>query len=200
MERLARLRDGVLSYATGDLQLLNGLDRVEGSMGKLYAFQGKLPQLAASAYLFDSAEVTGDVIVGEDSIVGAGVRIIGDSHGPVRIGARVQILENSVLHLLPDNELILEDDVIIGPGAMIHGCRLGAGSVVEPGAIVSDGSRLGRNCLVRAGSLVPQRDTYGDDAIIQGFPGKQIGMQARKQDRPAWALDPADLSSLVKLR
>ena len=61
----------------------------------------------------------------------AGVKIIGDSHGPVRIGSRVQILENTVLHLLPDNELII-DDAVVGPGAMIHGCHIGRGSVVEP--------------------------------------------------------------------
>ena len=96
-------------------------------MGQLYAYRDKTPRIADSAVLFDSAEITGDVVVGEGSIIGAGVKIIGDSHGPVRIGARVQILENTVLHLLPDNELVVEDDVVIGPGAMIHGCHLGAG-------------------------------------------------------------------------
>jgi carbonic anhydrase/acetyltransferase-like protein (isoleucine patch superfamily) len=54
--------------------------------------------------------------VGERTIIGAGVKIIGDSHGPVRIGNDVQILENTVLHLLPDNDLIIDDGVIIGPG------------------------------------------------------------------------------------
>ena len=106
-------------------------------MGRLYAYRDKTPQVADTAVLFDSAEITGDVVVGEGSIIGAGVRIIGDSHGPVRIGARVQILENTVLHLLPDNELVVEDDVVIGPGAMIHGCHIEAGSVVEPAAIIS---------------------------------------------------------------
>ena len=80
------------------------------------------------AALFPTAEITGDVVVGERTIIGAGVKIIGDSHGPVRIGDDVQILENTVLHLLPDNDLVIGDGVIIGPGAMIHGCRIGAGS------------------------------------------------------------------------
>ena len=70
-------------------------------MGRLYANRGKTPRIADSAVLFDSAEITGDVAVGEGSIIGAGVKIIGDSHGPVRIGARVQILENAVLHPCP---------------------------------------------------------------------------------------------------
>src|SRR4030095_9173549 len=107
-------------------------------MGRLYAYKDKQPQVAASAILFDTAEITGDVVVGEETIIGAGVKIIGDSHGPVRIGAGVQILENTVLHLLPDNELVIEDDVAIGPGAMIHGCHIEAGSVVEPAGLVCD--------------------------------------------------------------
>ena len=51
-------------------------------MGRLYAYQDKTPQIAASALLLDSTEITGDVVVGEDTIIGAGVKIIGDSHGP----------------------------------------------------------------------------------------------------------------------
>ena len=168
-------------------------------MGQLYAFRDKRPQVAPSAYLFESAEVTGDVVIGENCIIGAGVKIIGDSHGPVRIGARVQILENTVLHLLPDNELILEDDVIVGPGSMIHGCHIGAGSVVEPGAIVCDGSHLGRGCLVRAGSLVKQRAVFGDHAVIEGFPGSQVALLTIPPGPPAWVLNRDDLASLVHL-
>ena len=74
-------------------------------MGQLYDYRGMTPTIAASAVLFPTAEITGDVVVGERSIIGAGVKIIGDSHGPVRIGSDVQILENTVLHLLPDNQL-----------------------------------------------------------------------------------------------
>src|SRR5207237_5083465 len=118
------------------------------TMGQLYAYRGIVPTIAASAFLFPTAEITGDVVVGERTIIGAGVKIIGDSHGPVRIGSDVQILENTVLHLLPDNELIIEDGAIVGPGAMVHGCHIGRGTVIEPGAIICDGSRIGAACLV----------------------------------------------------
>ena len=119
--------------------------------------------------LFDSAEITGDVHIGPDTIIGSGVKIIGDSHGPVRIGARVQILENTVLHLLPDNQLIIEDDVVIGPAGMIHGCHIGAGTLMEPAAIVCDFSRVGHGSLVRAGACVKQRDVHPDRAVLDGF-------------------------------
>jgi carbonic anhydrase/acetyltransferase-like protein (isoleucine patch superfamily) len=162
-------------------------------MGQLYEYRGIVPTIAASAYLFPTAEITGDVVVGERTIIGAGVKIIGDSHGPVRIGSDVQILENTVLHLLPDNDLIIEDGVIVGPGAMIHGCRIGAGSVVEPGAIVCDGSAVGAGCVVRAGAVVKQRSQFASGTDIDGFPAVGVGGLPTPPLTPAWALRLDDL-------
>ena len=166
-------------------------------MGRLYAYRDIVPTVAPSATLFPTAEITGDVVIGDRSIIGAGVKIIGDSHGPVRIGADVQILENTVLHLLPDNDLILEDGVIIGPGAMIHGCRIDAGSVIEPGAIVSDHSVLGAGCVVRVGAVVKQRSTFDAGTEIDGFPAKAVGHLSEAPGIPAWALRPDDLPAQV---
>jgi len=162
-------------------------------MGQLYSYRGIVPTIAASAYLFPTAEITGDVVIGERTIIGAGVKIIGDSHGPVRIGSDVQILENTVLHLLPDNDLIIDDGAIVGPGAMIHGCRIGAGSVVEPGAIVCDGSTLGAGCVVRAGAVVKQRSEFATGTDIDGFPAVEVGRIPTVPSTPAWALRRDDL-------
>jgi carbonic anhydrase/acetyltransferase-like protein (isoleucine patch superfamily) len=198
LARLAGLRGGDLTLPPEDARHpLRDLARRGHDMGKLYAYGDKRPQIAASAQLFDSAEITGDVEIGAGTIIGSGVKIIGDSHGPVRIGARVQILENSVLHLLPDNTLVLEDDVVIGPGAMIHGCHIGAGSVVEPGAIVCDHAVLGRGCQVLAGSVVKQRAQFGDLAVLEGFPARQVATASAPPARPGWAL-PADVSTRME--
>jgi carbonic anhydrase/acetyltransferase-like protein (isoleucine patch superfamily) len=198
MDRLRGLRDGNLDLPpAGSLAPLDsGTDDQGGLMGRLYEFRGTWPTVAKSATLFDSAELTGDIVVGADSVIGAGVKILGDSHGPVRIGPRVQILENTVLHLLPDNELIIEDDVVIGPGAMIHGCHLGAGTVVEPGAIVCDWSVLGEECVVRAGAVVKQRSKFEARSVIDGFPARSVGMGRGRPDLPTWALQPGDLATL----
>ena len=166
-------------------------------MAQLYAYRAITPTIAPSAVLFDSAEITGDVVIGERTIIGAGVKIIGDSHGPVRIGDDVQILENTVLHLLPDNELIVEDDVVIGPGAMIHGCRIGRGSVVEPAAIVCDGSEVGPESVVRAGACVKQRDRFGARAVLDGFPARAVGTLDAAPPLPAWAF-PADAVTAIR--
>jgi carbonic anhydrase/acetyltransferase-like protein (isoleucine patch superfamily) len=201
MDRLRRLRDGDLELPSDTvLRVLAGTEPAGAAMGSLYAYRDKTPAVAPSAVVFDSAEITGDVVVGDDTIIGSGVRIIGDSHGPVRIGARVQILENSVLHLLPDNELIVEDDVIIGPASMIHGCHIGRGTVVEPAATVCDWAAVGAHSVVRAGAVVKQRDDFGDHVVLDGFPAKQVDTVDGAPERPAWALRREDLDTLVRVR
>jgi len=192
LARLTALRVGDLSLPPPAFTTLDGIQEIT-TMGQLHDYRGIVPTVDPSAVLFPSAELTGDVVVGARTIIGAGVKIIGDSHGPVRIGADVQILENTVLHLLPDNDLILHDGVIIGPGAMIHGCRIGAGSVVEPGAIVCDHSELGAGCIVRAGAVVKQRSRFGPGTEVDGFPAKDVGRLAGSPPFPPWAFTLDDL-------
>jgi carbonic anhydrase/acetyltransferase-like protein (isoleucine patch superfamily) len=194
LERLTVLRGGDLSLPQHSSITVTSEER--HAMGHLYAYRDIVPTVAPSAVLFATAEVTGDVVIGERTIIGAGVKIIGDSHGPVRIGNDVQILENTVLHLLPDNDLVLDDGVIIGPGAMIHGCRIGAGSVVEPGAIVCDHSVLGAGSVVRAGAVVKQRSQFGPGVEVDGFPAKEIGRLGEPPVVPPWAFRHDDLPDL----
>ena len=196
--RLTALRGGDLSLPETPTETYRESISAGNAMAKIYAYKDKIPQIATTAVLFDSAEITGDVIIGARSIIGAGVRIVGDSHGPVRIGADVQILENAVLHLLPDNELVIEDGVVIGPGAMIHGCRIGAGTVVEPAGIVCDNAVVGANCLIKAGALVRQSAAFGDNMILDGFPAKDSGRLNAEQGLPPWALLPEDLKTLAQ--
>jgi len=194
LARLVALRDGDLSLpaaSSSTFSTVHGIQEIT-TMGQLYDYRGIVPTVAPDAVLFPSAELTGDVVVGARTIIGAGVKIIGDSHGPVRIGADVQILENTVLHLLPDNDLILDDGVIIGPGAMIHGCRIGAGSVVEPGAIVCDHSVLGAGSVVRAGAVVKQRSQFDAGAVVDGFPAVAVDRLSAPPARPVWAFASLD--------
>lgn len=191
LDRLRGLRDGDLSLPPSTLVTIEPSQEAIG-MGQLFAYRGVTPTIADSAIIFGSAEITGDVVIGERSIIGAGVKIIGDSHGPVRIGNDVQILENTVLHLLPDNELIIEDEAIIGPGAMIHGCHIGARTIIEPGAIVCDGSSIGADAIVGAGAVVKQRSQFGDRVELDGFPAHEVAT-IDPPGRPQWAFTPGEL-------
>lgn len=185
---IKRMRSNDISLSIYSENIIEENQKEGESMGKLYTYDNKYPQVAESAYLYDSAEVTGDVIIGENTVIGAGVKIIGNSHGPVIIGNNVHILENSVLHLLPDNQLIINDNVTIGPGSIVHGTSIGEGSVIESGATICDYSSLGKNTLVKSGSLVKQRDKFEDNAILEGFPAKEIGTVDGQLDRPEWAI------------
>ena len=191
LDRLRGLRDGDLSIPPHTSSTVRP-DRGGQLDGPALRVPRHLAHHRHSAVAVPTAEITGDVVVGERTIIGAGVKIIGDSHGPVRIGNDVQILENTVLHLLPDNELVIDDGAIVGPGAMIHGCHIGAGTVIEPGAIVCDGSAVGAGCVVRAGAVVKQRSRFADAAEIDGFPAVEVGRIAAPP-RPPWALDADDL-------
>ena len=200
-ERLAVLRQHQTNLTDHPGTIVHGPMRAGETMGTLYAYRDKTP--------FDRRR-HGLVRLGgdhrrrghrrTDSLIGAGVKIIGDSHGPVRIGSRVQILENTVLHLLPDNALIIDDDAVIGPGAMIHGCHIGRGSIVEPGAIVCDGSATGAESVVRAGACVKQRDRFGDRSILDGFPARLAGTLPGPPPRPGWALPPDAVASLRRVQ
>ena len=198
-ERLAVLRHHQTDLTDHPGTLVRRPGRAGAGMGTLYAYGDRTPTIGAGTLLFDSAEITGDVTVGADCLIGAGVKIIGDSHGPVRIGDRVQILENTVLHLLPDNELVIGDDVVVGPGAMIHGCRIGAGTVVEPAAIVCDWSEVGAGSLVRAGACVKQRDRFPDRSVLDGFPATSVGTLPAAPPRPDWALPPDAVRTLRRV-
>jgi carbonic anhydrase/acetyltransferase-like protein (isoleucine patch superfamily) len=199
-ERLAALRQHQTELTDYPGTILHRPTHAGEDMGTLYAYRDKTPQIGAGTVLFDSAEITGDVVIGADSVIGTGVKIIGDSHGPVRIGSRVQILENTVLHLLPDNELIIDDDAVIGPGAMIHGCHIGRGSVVEPGAIVCDGSVVGAESIVRAGACVKQRNHFADRSVLDGFPARPVDSLSEAPPVPDWALPHDAISTLRRVR
>ncbi|MDR7871703.1 MAG: DapH/DapD/GlmU-related protein [Tissierellaceae bacterium] len=185
---IKRMRFNDISLSNFSENIVDNDIREGEYMAKLYTYNDKYPQIAESAYLYDTAEITGDVIIGENTVIGSGVKIIGNSHGPVRIGNNVQILENTVLHLLPDNQLIINDNVTIGPGCIIHGTTIGEGTVIESGAIICDYSTLGKNTLVKAGTLVKQRSEFLDNVILEGFPAKEIDKIGSELVRPKWAI------------
>ncbi len=184
---ISRMRGGDPSLTDYTENIIDVKSEGDEIMGTLHSYKDKFPQVDESATIEDTAELTGDVKIGKNSYIGHGVKIIGNAHGPVIIGDNVKILENSVLHLLPDNQLIIEDNVVIGPSSMIHGTKIGQNTIVESGSIVCDYSALGPNCLVKSGSLIKQRDIHPENSILSGFPAKSIGENSTIQETPDWA-------------
>ncbi|MFF8882891.1 gamma carbonic anhydrase family protein [Streptomyces flaveolus] len=165
-------------------------------MGQLYSHRGACPRVAPSALLFPSAELVGDVIVGEGTVIGAGARAIGNRQNGVRIGEGVVISANAVLHAAAGSALIIEDDVVIGPGAVLNGCHIEHGTVVEAGALVDARSRIGADSLVSAGARVTRDCTFPPRSVLDGFPADVMGRLKAPPRRPGWVFDGSDMTSL----
>ena len=91
-----------------------------GERMTLYQFEGRKPVVGSNSYVARSAEVVGDVYIGENCYIGPGAKIRGD-YGSIRIGNHTSVQENCVLHAGPDQRTVIGDNVTIGHGAIVHG-------------------------------------------------------------------------------
>jgi carbonic anhydrase/acetyltransferase-like protein (isoleucine patch superfamily) len=117
--------------------------------------------------------VIGNVRLGEDCGVWFGATLRGDNE-PIALGARSNIQEGSTLHTDMGFPLDIAEDCTIGHNAILHGCTIGAGSLIGMGAIVLNGARIGKGCLVGAGALVTEGKAFPDHCLIVGSPAKSI--------------------------
>ena len=132
-----------------------------------------MPRLAESAYVADSAEVIGDVSVGENASIWPGAVLRGDVER-IEIGPGSNIQDCAVVHTNHGAPTIVGSDVTVGHSAILHGCTIGDLTLVGMGAIVLDGARIGRECLIGAGALVTQGATVPDGSLVLGVPGKVV--------------------------
>ena len=136
------------------------------------AFLGRSPAIAASAYIDDAAVVIGDVAIGEDASVWPGVVIRGDVHW-IRIGARTNIQDGSVLHVMRDlYPLTLGENVTVGHGVILHGCMIESRVLIGMGAILLNNVRVGEGSIIAAGTLVPEGTQVPPRSLFMGHPGK----------------------------
>jgi carbonic anhydrase/acetyltransferase-like protein (isoleucine patch superfamily) len=135
-------------------------------------YRGKWPQIAASAYIDPAAVIIGDVVIGEDSSVWPGTVIRGDVNY-IRIGARTNIQDRCVLHVMKDEyPLILGDNVTVGHSVTLHGCAAESRCLIGMGAILLNGVKVGSGSIVAAGSLLLERTEIPPGSLVVGAPGK----------------------------
>jgi carbonic anhydrase/acetyltransferase-like protein (isoleucine patch superfamily) len=135
-------------------------------------YRGRHPQIAASAYIDPAAVVIGDVVIGEDCGVWPCAVIRGDVHS-IRIGARTNIQDGSVLHVMRDEyALILGDDVTIGHSVTLHGCTIESRCLIGMGAVILNGVTVGAGSIVAAGTLITERTVIPPGSLVMGSPGK----------------------------
>ena len=139
----------------------------------LYELDGKAPQLAAGAWVADSAQVIGNVVLGENASVWFGAVVRGDNE-TIRIGRNTNVQDLSVLHSDHGKPLTLGNNITIGHQVMLHGCTIGDNSLIGIQAVVLNGAKIGRNCIVGAGSVVTEGKEFPDNSLIIGSPAKVV--------------------------
>jgi len=120
-----------------------------------------------------SAVVVGDVQIGPECSIWHFVTIRGDV-APIRLGPRTVVQDGAILHCQIAEPLEIDGDVILGHRAVVHGRRIGRGSLIGIGAILLDGVRIGRNCIVAAGTVVPPGMTIPDGHVVMGRPAEVV--------------------------
>jgi carbonic anhydrase/acetyltransferase-like protein (isoleucine patch superfamily) len=139
----------------------------------IYQLDDLMPHVPDSSWVADSAQVIGDVRLGEGCSVWYGAVIRGDS-ATITLGDRSNVQDNSVLHVDDGVPLTIGEGVTVGHQVMLHGCTIGDGSLIGIGAIVLNHVKIGRNCLVGAGALLTAGHEFPDGSLILGSPARVV--------------------------
>ena len=150
------------------------------------SFRGKLPRVAASAYIDPSAQVIGDVSLGERSSIWPNAVVRGDVNA-ILIGDESNVQDNCVLHGddgIPP--LTIGDRVTIGHSVVLHGCQIEDDCLIGIGAIVLNNARIGAGSVIAAGALVPEGMQIPAGSLAMGVPAKvrrEVSAEERERFR-----------------
>jgi len=131
-----------------------------------------MPRIAESAYIDVSAQVIGDVAIGERSSIWLNVSIRGDVNY-IRVGDETSIQDNTVLHV--DHDLypcLVGNRVTVGHRVVLHGCQVGDDVLIGIGAVVLNGAKIGAGAVVAAGALVPEGMEIVPGMMVMGMPAR----------------------------
>lgn len=132
-----------------------------------------MTKTAANWFYAHNATLTGEVHIGELASFWFNAVVRGDV-APITIGRRVNVQDGAVVHCDTGVPNVIEDDVTIGHGAIVHGTHVGAGSLIGMGATLLSRTRIGRECLIAAGATVPPGLEVPDGMCVMGTPGKIV--------------------------
>ncbi|WP_337103451.1 gamma carbonic anhydrase family protein [Paenibacillus sp. YIM B09110] len=139
----------------------------------LLPYKGVMPSLQEQVYIAEGAKLIGDVSLGRQSTVWFNAVLRGDL-APIRIGHSCNIQDGVIGHVNTDQPLILDDEVSVGHGAIIHGCTIGKGTLIGMGAIVLNGADIGEYALIGAGSIVTENKKIPPYTLSLGSPAKVV--------------------------
>jgi carbonic anhydrase/acetyltransferase-like protein (isoleucine patch superfamily) len=137
----------------------------------LRGFRDAFPRVHPTAFIDDSAQVIGDVEVGEESSVWMSVVIRGDLHR-IRIGRRSNIQDGTMIHLTRTHPVTIGDSVTVGHASILHGCTIEDRCLIGMGAILLNGAHIGNGSIVAAGTLVVEDMNVPPRSLVMGSPGR----------------------------
>jgi carbonic anhydrase/acetyltransferase-like protein (isoleucine patch superfamily) len=136
------------------------------------AHRGRLPRVPSSVFVDDSAQVIGDVEIGDESSVWMCVVIRGDVNS-IRIGRRSNVQDGTIVHVMTKTHpTAIGDNVTIGHGAIVHGCTIEDRCLIGMGAILLNGAHVGAGSIVAAGTLLVEGMQVPPRSLVMGSPGK----------------------------
>ena len=141
----------------------------------IFALDGITPQIHPQAWVAETAVLIGRVVLGAQANIWFGAVLRGDNE-EISIGAGTNVQENAVLHTDMGHPLTIGDSCTIGHKAMLHGCRIGAGTLIGMGATILNGARIGKGCLIGACALITEGKDIPDGSLVMGSPGKIVRM------------------------
>jgi carbonic anhydrase/acetyltransferase-like protein (isoleucine patch superfamily) len=141
----------------------------------IYELDGHRPELPEPDryWIAPNATVIGKVRLATDASVWFGAVLRGDNEW-IELGERSQIQDNATLHTDPGFPMTIGADCVIGHNVILHGCTIGANSLVGMGAIMLNGARIGAHCLVGAGALITEGKSFPDGSLIVGAPARAV--------------------------
>jgi carbonic anhydrase/acetyltransferase-like protein (isoleucine patch superfamily) len=147
-------------------------------------YRGVYPKIAASCYIDPSAQLIGDIEIGERSSVWCNATIRGDVNY-IRIGEESNVQDNSVIHVEHDvYPTILGNRVTVGHSVTLHGCVVEDDCLIGIGAIILNGATIGQGSVIAAGALVPERMQVPPGSMVMGVPARvKREITAEERDR-----------------
>jgi len=139
----------------------------------LRPYRNVVPTVHPSAYVDESAQVIGDVVIGPESSVWMNAVVRGDVNF-IRLGRQTNLQDGVIVHVNhePSFPTELGDQITVGHGAILHGCVIDDRCLIGMGAIVLNGARIGSDSIVAAGALVPEHTVIPPRSLVMGSPGK----------------------------
>ena len=134
---------------------------------------GRDPQIAEDAWAAPSADLIGDVHLASGASVWFGAVIRADNT-PIHVGARSNVQDGAICHSDPGAPLTIGEDVTVGHRAILHGCTIGARTLIGMGTTIMNHAVIGEDCVVGAGALVTEGKQFPAGALIVGSPAKAI--------------------------